>query len=176
MLPSIQFDKQISNMAHRASQPRNSKPLPGSWDWRAAITFQDPWLMSARYDPSITNDHNAVPQNDLPILCNFRDKSTLIYIYVSPCHSSHRGGPCSNTGEVMWDLWWIKWHWGQVFSEYFVFPCQFSFHRLPHTHYDLPSRAGTMRQIVDSVSPLTQRNKKKTTYTNIARGLCSCVA
>jgi hypothetical protein len=33
----------------------------------------------------------------------------------------------------------------QAFSEYFGFPCQFSFHRLLHTHH-LSSRAGTIGQ------------------------------
>jgi hypothetical protein len=36
---------------------------------------------------------------------------------------------------------------GQVFSEYFGFPCQFSSHRLLHTHY-LSSVVGTIGQIV----------------------------
>jgi hypothetical protein len=36
----------------------------------------------------------------------------------------------------------------QVFSEYFGFPCQFSFHRLPHTNSQLSARAGTIDQIV----------------------------
>jgi hypothetical protein len=31
---------------------------------------------------------------------------------------------------VMWDLWWDKVALGQVFSEYFGFPCQSSFHQL----------------------------------------------
>jgi hypothetical protein len=34
---------------------------------------------------------------------------------------------------------------GQVFSEYFSFPCQFSFHRVLHTHR-LSSGAGTIGQ------------------------------
>jgi hypothetical protein len=38
----------------------------------------------------------------------------------------------------------------QVFSEYFGFPCQFSFHQLLHTHH-LPSGAGTAGQIVADV-------------------------
>jgi hypothetical protein len=33
---------------------------------------------------------------------------------------------------------------GQVFSEYFSFPCQFSFHRLLHTHNHLSSKANIM--------------------------------
>jgi hypothetical protein len=39
---------------------------------------------------------------------------------------------------------------GQVFSEYFGFPCQFSFHRLLHTHH-LSSTAGTISQLVAEV-------------------------
>jgi hypothetical protein len=39
---------------------------------------------------------------------------------------------------------------GQVFSEYFSFPCQFSFHQLLHTHH-LSSGAGRMDQIVANV-------------------------
>jgi hypothetical protein len=36
---------------------------------------------------------------------------------------------------------------GQIFSEYFVFLFQFSFHRLLHTHH-LSSGAGTIGQLV----------------------------
>jgi hypothetical protein len=39
---------------------------------------------------------------------------------------------------------------GQVFSEYFGFPFQFSFHRLLHTHH-LSSGAGTIDQLVVDV-------------------------
>jgi hypothetical protein len=44
----------------------------------------------------------------------------------------------------------------QVFFEHFGFPCQFSFHRLPHTHHHhhhhhLLSGAGTIRHIVADV-------------------------
>jgi hypothetical protein len=35
---------------------------------------------------------------------------------------------------------------GQVFSEYFGFPCQFSFHQLLHNHPHLSSWAGTIGQ------------------------------
>jgi hypothetical protein len=64
--------------------------------------------------------------------------------------------------QVMWDLWWTKW--GQVFSEYFGFPCQSSFHQLLHNH--LSSGAGTIGQQwltyqVDSVLPHPEKLKKK---------------
>jgi hypothetical protein len=39
---------------------------------------------------------------------------------------------------------------GQVFSKYFGFPCQFSFHQLLHIHH-LSSRAGTIGQSVANV-------------------------
>jgi hypothetical protein len=27
--------------------------------------------------------------------------------------ASRRGGPGSSPGQLMWDLWWTKWHWGR---------------------------------------------------------------
>jgi hypothetical protein len=49
---------------------------------------------------------------------------------------------------------------GQVFSEYFGFPCKFSFHRLLHIHH-LSSGAGTIGQLVADVGSglsLTPKN------------------
>jgi hypothetical protein len=40
---------------------------------------------------------------------------------------------------------------GQVFSEYFGFPCQFLFHRLLHIYHHLLSGAGTIGQLVADV-------------------------
>jgi hypothetical protein len=39
----------------------------------------------------------------------------------------------------------------QVFSEYFGFPFQFSFHRLLHIHHHLSSWAGTIGELVAGV-------------------------
>jgi hypothetical protein len=36
--------------------------------------------------------------------------------------ASHRSGPGSNPGQVMWDLWWTNWHWGRVFPSSLVSP------------------------------------------------------
>jgi hypothetical protein len=76
--------------------------------------------------------------------------------------ASHRGSPGSIPGQIMWDLWWTKW---QLFSEYFGFPCQSTFHQLLHNHH-LSSRAGTIGQQwmmyqADSVSPPPEKLKKK---------------
>jgi hypothetical protein len=47
------------------------------------------------------------------------------------------------------------------FCKYFSFPCQFSFHRLLHTH-NLSSRAGTIGQLVVNVpSRLSHPTKRK---------------
>jgi hypothetical protein len=60
---------------------------------------------------------------------------------------------------------------GQVFSEYFGFPYQFSFHRLLHTHH-LSSGVGTIGQLVADVPsglsltpPQENKNKKVTSFT-----------
>jgi hypothetical protein len=29
----------------------------------------------------------------------------------------------------MWDLWWTKWHWDRLLSEFFGFTQSISFHR-----------------------------------------------
>jgi hypothetical protein len=46
--------------------------------------------------------------------------------------ASHRGGPVSITGQVIWYLWWTKWYWEGFYLNTFVSPCQFSFHQLLH--------------------------------------------
>jgi hypothetical protein len=67
--------------------------------------------------------------------------------------------------QVRWDLWWTEWHWGQVFSEYFGFPCQFAFHLMLHSHHHhLSSGAGTVGQTVAAVPgglSLTPHGKEK---------------
>jgi hypothetical protein len=56
---------------------------------------------------------------------------------------------------------------GQVFSEFFGFPCQLSFHRLLHIHHHLSSGDGTIGQLVAdvpsglSLTPPQETTKKK---------------
>jgi hypothetical protein len=77
----------------------------------------------------------------------------------------------------MWDLWWTKWNWCRFFSEYFGFLCQFSFHRLFHTHHHLSSEAGTIDQKVGdepsrfSLTPPQETKKKKKKYENEGGGM-----
>jgi hypothetical protein len=57
----------------------------------------------------------------------------------------------------------------QVFSEYFGFPCQFSFHRLLHIHH-LSSGAGTIGQLVADVPSglsLTPHQETKLTVVEV---------
>jgi hypothetical protein len=64
----------------------------------------------------------------------------------------------------------------QVFSEYFGFPCQCSFHRLLHTHHHLSFGAGTMGQLVADVPsgqshPTPRRGGKEISLFD-RRGVC----
>jgi hypothetical protein len=52
----------------------------------------------------------------------------------------------SSPGLVMWDFVVDKVALGQVFSENFGFPCQFSFHQLLHNHPHLSSAVCTIGQ------------------------------
>jgi hypothetical protein len=53
---------------------------------------------------------------------------------------------------------------GQVFSEYFGFPCKSSFHKFIHNHHHLSSGAGTIDQYwpqyQETQSHSTKNNKK----------------
>jgi hypothetical protein len=64
---------------------------------------------------------------------------------------------------------------GQVFSKYFSFPCQFSFHQLLHIHpHHLSSGAGTIGQIVANIPSgpsLTPSQEIKKKYIAKARTL-----
>jgi hypothetical protein len=56
---------------------------------------------------------------------------------------------------------------GQVLSEYFSFPCQFSFHRLLHTHHIL-SGAGTNRPVSGRRAKWTQSHPTQRNYDMLA--------
>jgi fatty acid desaturase len=60
---------------------------------------------------------------------------------------------------------------GQVSTEYFGFPCQFSFYRLFHNHHHhLSSGAGTIGQLVADVpSALSLTPPQKTKKKNVKR-------
>jgi hypothetical protein len=61
---------------------------------------------------------------------------------------------------------------GQVLSEYFRFPCQYSFHKLLHTHHHLSSGAGTIGQTVAAVpSGLKSHPTKNINNTKEALGI-----
>jgi hypothetical protein len=45
---------------------------------------------------------------------NFAVEFSVVRV-IAQAPASHRGGPCSIPGQVMWDLLWKKWHWS-VFS------------------------------------------------------------
>jgi hypothetical protein len=67
---------------------------------------------------------------------------------------------------------------GQVFPEYFGFPCESSFHQLLHNHPHLPSGAGTIGQKWPqynglSRTPLAIKKIRKKSLTPLNIQLCS---
>jgi hypothetical protein len=129
-------------------------------------TLQNIWKA---INPIFISSHINV--SDEVLLCNavyaFKDtglsgnlvsyKSLSLTYLLRPCHSSgscssasHICGPGSRQGQVVWDLWWTKWHWGRFPPSTSVPFFQFSFHRLLHIHR-LSSGAGTIGQIVADV-------------------------
>jgi hypothetical protein len=60
---------------------------------------------------------------------------------------------------------------GQVFSEYFAFPCHSSFHRLLHIHHHLSPGAGTIGKLVaDEPSGLSLKPNLNGNLTSIYYG------
>ena len=51
--------------------------------------------------------------------------------------ASHCRGTGSIPQQSTWDLWWIKWHWNRLFSEYFRFPMSGIIATMLHTHISL---------------------------------------
>jgi hypothetical protein len=50
------------------------------------------------------------------------------------CRSHTSDIRVSRSGQFLRDLWWTKWHWDRVFSEFFVVPCQYHSTVALHTH------------------------------------------
>jgi hypothetical protein len=89
-----------------------------------------------------------------------------------PCHSSgclspasHHDGLGSIPGQVMWDLWWTKWHWGS-FSRVLTFPPANS-HSIDCTTFVVMYHPGWYNRLISgrrtkwSQSHRTRRNKRK---------------
>jgi hypothetical protein len=78
----------------------------------------------------------------------------------------HRGGLGSSPGQVVWDLWWTKWHWGRFYPSTSVSPASSSFYQQLHIHH-LSFGAGTIGQILADVpsglsfTPPQETKKKK---------------
>jgi hypothetical protein len=63
-------------------------------------------------------------------------------------------------GQVMWYLWWTKWHLIR-FSPSASFPlCQFSFHQLLHIHYSSHHRRYKLAVLILPASSNNQLKKK----------------
>jgi hypothetical protein len=62
---------------------------------------------------------NVLVVSSLPISC------AIVQAVSCRLHTTAAWVRC----QIMLDLWWTKWHWRQVFPEYFCFPYQFSFNQ-----------------------------------------------
>jgi hypothetical protein len=108
--------------------------------------------------PNIKQEHHAMFDN------------IYIYIYIYSIHRLRRlvaGFPSQRSGFESRSCNVDKVVLGLVFSEYFGFPYQLSFHRLLHTHHHLSSEGGTIDQIVADVASgltLTAPRKKKYSF------------
>jgi hypothetical protein len=116
-------------------------------NWKCVFyRYYTGWSVCCQY-------HASVPAH------NMAASSMYIFIphKIGPDHSSgswlpasHRGSPGSILGQVVGFVVGEV-ALGQVFSKYFGFPCQFSFHWLLHTHHHLLSKAGTKGQILADI-------------------------
>jgi hypothetical protein len=74
---------------------------------------------------------------------------------------SHRGGPGSNPGLVMWNLWWTKRRWGR-FSPNIRFPLSIFIPQIfLHNHHHLSSGADTIGQYWPQYQKSHPNNNKK---------------
>jgi hypothetical protein len=82
--------------------------------------------------------------------------------------ASHRGGPGSSPGEVMWDLWWTQWHCGRFFPSTSVSPA--NFHSTDCFTLIIISHPGPTYQ-VDSASHHPKKLKKKNLIKKELKGI-----
>jgi hypothetical protein len=113
------------------------------------------------------------PQAKSPILGALEKRNSIIR-KKKPCKAvdrsggwspvSHRGGPGSSPGHVMWDLWWKKWQWDRFSPSTSVSPANSPLHQQLHIHHHLSSGSGTLGQTVADVAsgPSLTPPKEKT--------------
>jgi hypothetical protein len=62
---------------------------------------------------------------------------------------------------------------GQIFSKFFGFPCQFSFHLLPQAHYHLSSTIGKrVADVPNELSFIQHQETKKLKFLQQFQKLC----
>jgi hypothetical protein len=86
---------------------RNTDNRKGGFSWVFAVflgKFRNEWLMGGHTGPRTAT---VKRYTELPFYSAHPAIPHLLYF------NSHRGGPGSIRGPVMWDLWWTKWHWGR---------------------------------------------------------------
>jgi hypothetical protein len=108
--------------------------------------------------------YTSIYNNTLTEHCYSKETILCLYAYLLIQYHNemqilgyepHRGVPDSRPGQSMWDLWWTKWHWDRVFSEFFCFPLSISFQRRSPNSYHLGNEQYVCQwqQFRDVVSP-----------------------
>jgi hypothetical protein len=103
-----------------------------------------------------------------------------------PCHASglthpglHRRESVLIPGQSMSDLWWRKWHWHRILTEYFRFSLSVSFHQWPIVIYRLSHCHGqqlteslnnTFKKSVCRLSKLITIYKENKIYAEVSLG------
>jgi hypothetical protein len=80
-------------------------------------------------------------------------------------HTSSRQRRCSFPGQVMWDSWVIKWHWGGVSQSTPVSPYRFPFHQMLHFPSSSYHRCYIVRTLTESLNNQLEQEKTETTLT-----------
>jgi hypothetical protein len=57
--------------------------------------------------------HYPEPANNFPRVTNCGRAIAQAVSRRLPTAAPDRGAPGSSPGQLMWDLWWKKWHWGR---------------------------------------------------------------
>jgi hypothetical protein len=83
--------------------------------------------------------------------CDAVECGRLLLMFWMVCFKVYCGGPGSSPGQVMWDLWWTKWHWDRFSSNTLVSSTKSNSINMLHIHHHLSSGAVTTGQTVAAV-------------------------
>jgi hypothetical protein len=105
-LPDTQPEIWMSNSEDCWDPTYSSSSQSFSWCW-FAIRHQPsltPWNRNFLQKPRVAKLHKQCPRYGI---------LDYVAMLTRTRPASHSSGPCSVPGQVIWDFWWINWHWGR---------------------------------------------------------------